>query len=205
MSSAIAQVQTQLTKLGRYKGKITGTLDAETRSALSQYQREVGLPDSGDISEETLMNLDTDVAKKDGGRVQVPQLKLVKQEPIPDFYNREFKELPAPRGGQDNARVPPEAGRIPSGPQVPRYTAAGMVPQSLRPRTPTTWLNGASDAPKEGVSATTALLILGSALAFGWWVGSRKGRGSPIIENDNPLGSADSDDAGDDDSGDEND
>ena len=204
MSSAIAQVQVKLAKLGYYKGEMTGTLDAATRSALTQYQTVVGLPASGDLSEELLMNLDTDVARKaDNGRVQVPKLSLVRQEPIPDFYNREFKELPAPRGGQDNARIPDFAGRIPSGPQVPRYAASGMVPPSLAPRAPTQWLAAAPDAPA-GFTAMHALLIVGGALAVGWWVGSRKGRGSPIIENDNPLGGHDGDDA-DDDSSEEND
>ena len=192
--SAISEAQAQLKKLGYYSGDVTGTMDAATKSALTQYQRDVGLTPSGELSDDALMSLSTDTAKKADMRVQVPQLKLVKREAIPDFYNRDLKALPKPRGGQDNARVPPEAGRIPSGPRVPQYAAQGMVPPSLQARLPATWLSAPPET-SEGFTATHALLIVGGALAFGWWVGSRKGRGSPIIENGELMGADDGDEA----------
>lgn len=191
--AAISDAQAQLKILGYFSGDVTGTMDQATKSAIKQYQTDVGLTPSGEMSDETLMNLGLDIAKKAQTRVQVPQLKLVKQEPIPDYYNRELKNLPQPRGGQDNARVPPQAGRVPSGPRIPQYTATAMVPPSLYPRTPQTWLA----APPEGAPGFTlkhAALIVVGALAVGWWVGSRKGRGSPIIENEELSGSDDGDD-----------
>lgn len=180
MASFVEQAQRNLAELGFYKGPINGTIDAGTRTAITTYQTSVGLPQSGELSEATLSNLQVDIAKKRAPAIQVPQLKLVKQEPIPDFYNRELKALPAPRGDQDNARVPEFAGRIPSGPQVPRYTADRMVPPNLAPRTPTTWLNGAPDG---GWTLGHTAALAAAALLLGWWWSSRKGAGSPIIED----------------------
>jgi peptidoglycan hydrolase-like protein with peptidoglycan-binding domain len=199
MSQSVKKVQRQLITLGYYKGEPNGTLDEATRTALMEYQRVSGLTETGELSEDTLMNLDNDIAKgTKRPQVQVPSLRLVRQEPIPDYYNREFKQLPAPVGGnQDNTRIPPFAGSIPQGPRVPQYAASGMVPRDLAARGPTQWLNDSpAPAAQGGFGLGTALAVVGGALVLGWWVGSRKGKGSPIIEDDN-LNGDDGDDSAD--------
>ena len=47
-------VQRQLTKRGYYKGKADGQFGATTRSALSRFQRDKGIKQSGRIDEDTL-------------------------------------------------------------------------------------------------------------------------------------------------------
>ncbi|HEY5991431.1 MAG TPA: peptidoglycan-binding domain-containing protein [Candidatus Udaeobacter sp.] len=53
----IANVQVALQDAGYYFGQITGSLDVETRAALTNFQRDYGLPITGAIDEATVETL----------------------------------------------------------------------------------------------------------------------------------------------------
>lgn len=54
----IAQAQLRLQSLGLYHGTTNGTLGPQTRSALSEYQRELNLPVTGQLDERTAYALE---------------------------------------------------------------------------------------------------------------------------------------------------
>ena len=53
----IANVQTALQDTGYYSGPIDGSLNAETRTAIANFQRDYGLPITGAIDEPTVQTL----------------------------------------------------------------------------------------------------------------------------------------------------
>ena len=53
----IKQAQEGLSKAGLYKGKATGTMNADTRKALREYQKQNKLPVTGRLSDSVLVKL----------------------------------------------------------------------------------------------------------------------------------------------------
>ena len=53
----IKQAQEGLSKAGLYKGKATGTMNADTRKALREYQKQNKLPVTGLLSDSVLVKL----------------------------------------------------------------------------------------------------------------------------------------------------
>jgi peptidoglycan hydrolase-like protein with peptidoglycan-binding domain len=54
----IRQAQQKLTSAGLYNGPLDGEMNAETRQAVSQFQQQRGLPQSGTLDRQTLAALD---------------------------------------------------------------------------------------------------------------------------------------------------
>lgn len=55
--SDIRQAQEQLKSTGLYKGKVDGEMGTETKQAISQFQQQRGLNETGDLDEQTLAAL----------------------------------------------------------------------------------------------------------------------------------------------------
>lgn len=53
----IKQAQTELKQQGLYRGKIDGIMGPQTKSAISQYQKREGLPQTASLDQQTLSRL----------------------------------------------------------------------------------------------------------------------------------------------------
>jgi peptidoglycan hydrolase-like protein with peptidoglycan-binding domain len=56
-TAQVKEAQEGLAKAGFYKGKATGVLDKDTKSALRAYQKKHNLPATGQLSDSTLAKL----------------------------------------------------------------------------------------------------------------------------------------------------
>lgn len=56
-SQEVKQAQTQLKQQGLYKGKVDGIVGPETKTAISEYQKKEGLPQTASLDQQTLQHL----------------------------------------------------------------------------------------------------------------------------------------------------
>lgn len=57
-AAQVKQAQTELRQMGLYKGTLDGKTGPQTRQALRQYQTQKRLPQTGELDQQTLVELD---------------------------------------------------------------------------------------------------------------------------------------------------